>query len=267
MIRTEERKLLAPEKEGDRCAIIEVRHLTHRFDSGQGGIFDISLSIAKGEFVLVAGANGSGKTTLLRHLNGLLLPQQGEVSVDGISVKKDPAKARRKVGMVFQDTDSQIVGQTVYEDVAFGPENLCWKRATIDQTVRRVLTEFDLAHLSDQSPHLLSGGERRRLTIAGVLAMRPEVLVMDEPFTNLDYPGVKQILTHIVRLHRQGHTIVLAAHDLEKVGDLAQRIVIMSKGCVAADGPILEVLPQVEQFDIRPPCALRYGKAVASWLS
>ncbi len=267
MIRTGDHQHLVPEKNEDRCTIIEVRHLTHRFDGGPGGVFDISLSIERGEFVLIAGANGSGKTTLLRHLNGLLLPQQGGVSVDGISVAKDPAQARRKVGMVFQDTDSQIVGQTVYEDVAFGPENLCWERVTIDQTVRRVLTEFDLAHLSDQSPHLLSGGERRRLTIAGVLAMRPEVLVMDEPFANLDYPGVKQILLHIVRLHRQGHTIVLAAHDLEKVGELAQRLVIMSKGRVAADGPILEVLPHVERFDIRLPCAMRFGKAVTSWLN
>ena len=267
MMQTDGEKCLVAEKGGDGSLIIEARNLTHQFEGGMGGVRDVSLSIRKGEFVLVAGANGSGKTTLLRHLNGLLLPQKGEVLVAGISVTRDPAMARRKVGMVFQDADSQIVGQTVYEDVAFGPENLCWKRASIDRAVGEVLAELGLTHLADQSPHLLSGGERRRLTIAGVLAMRPEVLVMDEPFANLDYPGVRQILRHILQLHQKGHTIVMAAHDLEKVGILAQRLVIMSKGEVAADGPTLEMLPLAERFDIRAPCATRFGKEVTSWLS
>lgn len=267
MMGTGDNRIPSLEKAQESRPIIEVRQLTHRFEGGVGGIFDITLSIRRGQFVMIAGANGSGKTTLLRHLNGLLLPQAGEVVVDGKSVAEDLSRARRKVGMVFQDADSQIVGQTVYEDVAFGPENLCWKRASIDQAVRQVIEELDLAHLSDQSPHLLSGGERRRLTIAGVLAMHPEVLVMDEPFANLDYPGVKQILTHIIRLHQKGHTIVMAAHDLEKVGLLAQRLMIMSKGRVAADGPTLEMLPLAEQFDIRPPCAMRFGREVTSWLN
>lgn len=247
--------------------IISVRRLTHRFKEHGAGVFDVSLSIRSGQFVLIAGANGSGKTTLLKHLNGLLLAQEGEVVVDGVSVAKDPARARRKVGMVFQDADAQVVGQTVYEDIAFGPENLCWERSAVDQAVRRVLIELDLVQLSNQSPHLLSGGELRRLTIAGVLAMRPQVLVLDEPFANLDYPGVRQILTHLLRLHQKGHTIVMAAHDLEKVGTLAQRLVILDKGRIAADGPIREILPLAEQFDIRTPCALRFGKEVTSWLS
>jgi len=246
---------------------IEVKHVTHRFGSGTRGISDISLKIPKGQFVLIAGANGSGKTTLLRHLNGLLLPQQGEVIVDGVSVRQDLSRARRKVGMVFQDSDSQIVGQTVYEDVAFGPENLCWTREVIDRSVRQVLKELDLFDFSDQSPHLLSGGERRRLTIAGVLAMHPDVLVLDEPFANLDYPGVRQVLTHLIRLHQDGHTIVVAAHDLEKIGSLAQRLVIMAKGRIVADGPVMAVLPQAEQFDVRLPCAFRLGQTVTSWLN
>ena len=247
--------------------VIVVKNLTHRFEGGAGGIFDISFNIQKGQFVLIAGANGSGKTTLLRHFNGLLLPQLGEVYVDGVSVEKDLSRARRKVGMVFQDADSQIVGQTVYEDVAFGPENLCWPREAIDHTVQRVMEELGLVHLSHQSPHLLSGGERRRLAIAGVLAMHPDVIVMDEPFANLDYPGVRQILEHIVRLHQGGHTIVVAAHDLEMIGTLAQRLVIMDRGRISADGPFREVLPLAEQFDIRLPCALRFGQTLTSWLN
>ncbi|WP_054030885.1 energy-coupling factor ABC transporter ATP-binding protein [Desulfatitalea tepidiphila] len=246
---------------------IEIKHLTHHFEGGTGGITDVSLNIQKGQFLLIAGANGSGKTTLLRHLNGLLLPQQGEVIVDGVSVRKDLLRARRKVGMVFQDSESQIVGQTVYEDVAFGPENLCWPREAIDRSVRQVLRELDLSDFCDQSPHLLSGGERRRLTIAGVLAMHPDVIVLDEPFANLDYPGVRQVLTHLLRLHQDGHTIVVAAHDLEKVGCLAQRLVIMVKGRIVADGPVMTVLPQAEKFDVRLPCAFRLGQAVTSWLN
>jgi biotin transport system ATP-binding protein len=124
-----------------------------------------------------------------------------------------------------------------------------------------------LTHLALQSPHLLSGGERRRLAIAGVLAMRPRVIVMDEPFANLDYPGIRQILAHIVRLHRSGHTIVISAHDLEKVAAHAQRLVILEGGRLVADGPVANVLPTVERFGIRLPYAARMGLPLDSWLN
>jgi biotin transport system ATP-binding protein len=144
--------------------------------------------------VVVAGPNGSGKTTLIRHLNGLLLPTEGCVKVAGISVQKDPMRARRLVGMMFQDADSQIVGETVYGDVAFGPENLRLDNDQIRERVALALDVVGLKNFAEQRPHLLSGGEKRRLAIAGILAMEPKIIAFDEPFASLDYPGVKQVL-------------------------------------------------------------------------
>ncbi|MBR9979734.1 MAG: ABC transporter ATP-binding protein [Desulfatitalea sp.] len=251
----------------DSRPIIAAERLSHRFAPAGRGLHDITLTIPRGQFVVLAGPNGSGKSTLLRHFNGLLLPQVGTVRVDGISVAKDVARARRTVGMVFQDAESQIVGETVRDDVAFGPENLCWSRGMVDAAVQATMDRLGLSHLADQSPHLLSGGERRRLAIAGVLAMRPDVLVLDEPFANLDYPGIREVLQQVVALHQEGHTIILAAHDLEKVVGHAQRLIIMDKGRIAADGPVANVLPLVERFDIRMPCQARLGLPVTSWLN
>lgn len=247
--------------------IIQVNNLTHRLGDGRLALDSIDLNIPKGAFVVIAGANGSGKTTLLRYFNGLYLAPKGRVVVDGIDVRHDVRGTRAKVGMVFQDADSQIVGETVWDDVAFGPENLSLPADDIRRTVDSVLDWVGLTHLSLQSPHLLSGGERRRLAIAGVLAMKPQVIVMDEPFANLDYPGIRQILAHIVRLHSSGHTIVLSAHDLEKVIAHAQRLVVLEGGRLVADGPTADVLPTVEHFGIRLPCSARMGMPLESWLN
>ncbi len=245
---------------------IEIQNLSHRFDNGVMGIDNINLNIGAGEFVVFAGMNGSGKTTLLRHLNGLLTPSSGGVRLDGIGVADDPKRARQLVGMVFQNADSQIVGETVYDDVAFGPENLGLDPATIAKRVKRALEAVNLSAHANQRPHLLSGGEKRRLAIAGVLAMGSQVLVFDEPFSNLDYPGVRQVLNQIVSLHRAGRTILIATHDLEKVIYHAQRLVILREGRIVQDGPPNGDLIQVERFGVRAPCASRFGKEPLSWL-
>ncbi len=247
--------------------VIEIENLCHRFSDGTLGLDNINLAIQKGDFVVISGQNGSGKTTLLRHLNGLLSPETGTVRLDGILVSKDLARARQMVGMVFQDSDSQIVGETVYDDVAFGPENLCLDRQVIKRRVDRALQITGLMDLADQRPHLLSGGEKRRLTIAGILAMEPEVLVFDEPFSNLDYPGVQQVLTQILSLHQAGHTILIAAHDLEKVIAHAHRLVIMLGGKIVRDGLPDQLIGELEAFGIRAPCAFRLGMEVQSWLN
>ncbi len=197
--------------------IIEIDNLSHRFEDGTLGLDSISLQIREGAFVVVAGPNGSGKTTLIRHLNGLLLPTTGSIKLAGVSVQHDLLRARRLVGMMFQDADSQIVGETVSEDVAFGPENLQLDRNQISKRVKQALIAVGLTDFADQSSHLLSGGEKRRLAIAGILAMEPKVIAFDEPFASLDYPGVKQVLKQILVLHRSGHTILVVTHDLEKV--------------------------------------------------
>lgn len=247
--------------------IIRVDRLSHRFADGTVGLDRVTLAIGRGAFVLVAGANGSGKTTLLRHLNGLLRPTSGSVVVDGVSVPENPRRARTLVGMVFQDADSQIVGETVREDVAFGPENLKLAPGEIDKRVAGALAATGLEALADQRPHLLSGGEKRRLAIAGVLAMDPRVLVLDEPFSNLDYLGVRDVLSRVVALHRQGRTILLTTHDLGKVAAHADRLVMMQSGRIACDGTPREVIDRSEEFGVRRPRAAALGVEALSWLN
>jgi len=247
--------------------IITIENLSHRFADGRFGLQAIDLTIATGSFVVICGPNGSGKTTLLRHLNGLLQPTTGSVTVDGVAVAADLRRARQRVGMVFQDADSQIVGETVYDDVAFGPENLGLARVEIDRRVRRALANVGLEHFADQSPHRLSGGEKRRLAIAGVLAMGPRVIVFDEPFSNLDFPGVKQVLQQIVDLHRAGHTVLVTTHDIEKIIPHAERLIVIQGGRIQRDGPPRTLLTEVERFGVRAPCAVKWGREVTSWLS
>lgn len=249
------------------AAIIEIDNLTHRFADGTVGLDEITLEIEAGAFVVIAGANGSGKTTLLRHLNGLLLPTSGTVRVAGACVRKNPMQARVLVGMMFQDADSQIVGETVRDDVAFGPENLRLDRAEIDRRVGEALAATGLMPLADKRPYLLSGGEKRRLAIAGILAMRPQVIVFDEPFSNLDYPGVRQVLDQILRQHRAGCTIVVTTHDLEKVLAHADRLVFMRGGKIEADGPPPVLIARAESFGVRSPRAAHLGVEALSWLN
>ena len=247
--------------------IIEIENLSHRYSNGTLGIENINLNIRAGSFVAIAGLNGSGKTTLLRHLNGLLLPSEGTVRLDGLNVADNLLQARQFVGMMFQDADSQIVGETVYEDVAFGPENLRLDRSQVQSRVDIALRAVGLTELAHRRPHLLSGGEKRRLAIAGILAMKPRVIVFDEPFSSLDYPGVKQVLHHILALHKSGHTILVTTHDLEKIIAHVDRLIIMQGGKIAKDGIPAEVMSEVEAFGVRKPCRFRLGLEVESWLN
>lgn len=247
--------------------IIEIENLTHRFADGTSGLTDVDLEVSEGAFVVIAGPNGSGKTTLLRHLNGLLLPTSGTVRLDGFSVARNLIKARQMVGMIFQDPDSQIVGETVYDDIAFGPENLGLARSKIKKRVSAALDIVGLTELADQRPHLLSGGEKRRLAIAGILAMQPRVIVFDEPFSSLDYPGVKQVLRQILALHQSGHTIIVTTHDLEKVLAHADRLIFMNNGRIERDGSPQEIVHEAETYGVRIPCATRLGMDMTTWLN
>jgi biotin transport system ATP-binding protein len=248
-------------------SIIQISHLFHRFADGTQGLDDVTLTFKEGEFTVVAGANGSGKTTLLRHINGLLFSESGTVTVCGQSVKADPFAARQQVGLVFQDADSQIVGETVYDDVAFGPENLSLDRQQINQRVNQALAAVDLSGFENKVPHHLSGGEKRRLAIAGVLAMAPRVLMMDEPFSNLDYPAICRVLGHILDLHKNGRTIIITTHDLEKVIAHAQRLVVMEKGRVVNDGRPADAIIDIERYGIRPPCSVQFGQGIRPWVN
>ncbi|MCP3955619.1 MAG: ABC transporter ATP-binding protein [Desulfobacterales bacterium] len=248
-------------------SLIEIDNLTCLFSDGTLALNGIDLFIDAGSFLLLAGRNGAGKTTLLRHLNGLLVPDSGEVRLDRVPVAKDLPRARQMVGMVFQDADSQIVGETVFDDVAFGPENLCWPTQKIKTKVGAALESVGIAALADHRPHTLSGGEKRRLAIAGILVMDPQVIILDEPFSNLDYPGTVQVLKTIADLHAGGRTVIITTHDIEKVFALADRMVIMERGRIVRDGRPMEVVADTEKFGIRMPCALKAGGEVASWLT
>ena len=238
-------------------SLLRIQNLTYRHPEGSDCLRDIDLVVEEGEFIIIAGRNGSGKTTLCKHFNGLLQPEEGSVLLHGVPIREDIRRARQAVGMVFQNADSQIVGETVSADIAFGPENLRLSREEIDRRVEQALHIVGLEPLRDHSPHILSGGEKRRLAIAGVLAMQPRIIVLDEPFASLDYPGSLQILDRILRLWRDNRTIVVVSHDLELVAAHAGRIIVMEKGKIVRDGKPKEVLPDIERFGIRLPHCVR----------
>jgi len=247
--------------------IIEVRNLSHRFGDGTFGVENINLSIQKGTFTILAGPNGSGKTTLCLHFNGLLKPTSGEILLHGSSISKNLRLARQKVGMVFQNSDSQIVGETVYADVAFGPENLCLSKGDINGRVLDALRIVGMDTKLEQNPFTLSAGEKRRLSIAGVLAMKPEFLIFDEPFSNLDFPSSTEVLEQILELHRAGQTILIIAHDLEKVVHHAGRLIVMSAGNIVLDGLPSQIIASVEDFGVEKPCNCRSTGGSNAWLS
>ncbi len=247
-------------------SLIEVQGVSHHFADGTIALRRITLAIADGDLLLLAGRNGSGKTVLMKHLNGLLRATEGRILLEGRPIEEDLPGTRRKVGLVFQDPDAQLVGQTVREEVAFGPENLRLPEEEVERRVEAALSAVGLSALADHAPRRLSGGEKRRLAVAGVLAMEPRLIIFDEPFSGLDYPGVRQVLREILRLHGGGHTIVVITHEIEKILGHATRLVIMDGGCIVGDGRPAELLDRLEDHGIRRPAVNGQGVAGVTWL-
>jgi len=234
-------------------AILEVKSLTHRFTSGTLGLDNVNFSLDQGSFNILAGRNGSGKTVLMKHLNGLLQATSGEVFIDGRSVASNGTWARTRVGLIFQDPDSCMVGQTIQEDTAFGLENQGIPRKEIDEHVQSILTRLGLWEKKDFPPRLLSGGEKKRVTLAGVLVMAPDILILDEPFVGLDYPGVRDILSLLVELHRGGQTILVITHDLEKILAHGDNLLLMDNGTIVKSGAPADLIDVIEDLGIRRP--------------
>ena len=210
----------------------------------------VSLEIEEGSFVAVLGHNGCGKSTLAKHMNAILLPSGGTVYVDGIDTSDETRllDIRRAVGMVFQNPDNQIVANVVEEDVAFAPENLGVPPAQIRHRVDDALKAVNMYHYREHAPHLLSGGQKQRVAIAGVIAMQPRCIVLDEPTAMLDPIGRKDVLNTIKRLNRErGVTVVLTTHHMDEAAQ-AGRLVVMAKGKVVADGTPKSVFSQVEEL-------------------
>ena len=232
--------------------MLSVRNLVHRYGD-TAAVDGVSLDVADGECVLLTGANGSGKTTLVRHCNGLLGPDEGEVLVNGTPVEDDLVAARASVGMVFQNPRDGFVGATVGSDVAFGPENLGLPRGEVDARVEEALDAVELGGRRDERVADLSGGEQERVAIAAALAMRPDHLVLDEPFTGLDWPARQSVLDRLRALSDRGTSLVVVTHDLRDVWSLADRVVAMRDGEVALRGAPEDVRDSLPDAGVRPP--------------
>jgi biotin transport system ATP-binding protein len=232
--------------------LLELRNVSHRFPNGLYGIRNITLSIEKGDLALLAGENGSGKTVLMKHINCLLKPTEGDILLDGVPVGNDETETRRKVGLVFQNPEHQIVGQTIGEDVAFGPKNLGLPQNEIDDRVGRALKTVGFQEEAHRQPYTLSGGEKRKLAIAGILAMDPEILILDEPFSGLDFPGCRMVVRQILHLHREGHTIIVITHDLGKIFAKTTKLFILHQGKLVFQGKPSEGVSQLPLYGIRP---------------
>jgi len=214
--------------------------LAYAYPDGTQALFGVDLEVAKGERVALLGPNGAGKTTLILHLNGILTPGHGSVHVAGLPVvKENLAEIRRRVGVVFQDPDDQLFMPTVRDDVAFGPANLGITGAELEARVSRALQQVDMADFAERPPHHLSFGQRRRVALATVLAMEPEILVLDEPTSNLD-PASRRELADILR--SLDVTLLIVTHDLPYALELCPRSAILSDGLIVADGPTREIL-------------------------
>ena len=234
---------------------INVEHISYSYpgvDDTPGTVVfqDLSLTVEAGSFVAVLGGNGCGKSTLAKHFNSILLPSGGKVYVCGMDTSDEDRliQIRRSVGMVFQNPDNQIVANVVEEDVAFGPENLGVASPAIRQRVDQALKQVGMYEYRDHAPHLLSGGQKQRIAIAGVIAMEPKCIVLDEPTAMLDPRGRREVLETVTRLNREkGITVVLITHHMDEAAK-ADRVVVLHRGQVALDGAPKQVFSQVEKL-------------------
>ena len=235
--------------------IISINDLVYEYKDEDSGdvnrvLNGISLNVRKGEFLAVLGHNGSGKSTPAKHMNAILTPTSGKVFVDGIDTSdaEQLFEIRRRVGMVFQNPDNQMVATIVEEDVAFAPENLGIPRGEIRKRVDEALETVGMTAFKRHAPHMLSGGQKQRIAIAGVLAMKPEVLVMDEPTAMLDPSGRAEVLRTVKKLNRdEGMTVVLITHYMDEAVQ-ADRTVVIDNGSIAMEGTPEQVFPQVEKL-------------------
>ena len=237
--------------------IMETEHLSHIYDQGttfaRAALDDINLSFGKGEFVGIIGHTGSGKSTLIQHMNALLKPSSGRVLLDGEDIHSDKSKlktVRQRVGLVFQYPEHQLFEATIYKDVAFGPTAMGLPAGEVDKRVRASLRLVGLPEdVYEKSPFELSGGQKRRAAIAGVLAMKPDVLILDEPTAGLDPAGRDAILNQVKAMHEVvGNTVILVSHNMEDVSRLADRIIVMAEGRVILSGSPADVFSKPEKL-------------------
>jgi len=239
--------------------LVEARDLAFRYPDGHPALDGVSFTIHHGESVAIIGGNGAGKSTLLLHLNGVLTPDRGEVRIGDFPITRaNLAEVRHTVGMIFQDADDQLFMPTVFDDVAFGLGQQGLAPDDLDARVMRALETVGAAHLRSRPPYRLSGGEKRIVSIAGVLVMQPSILVMDEPTSGLDPAARRRLIALLASFE---HTKIIASHDLDLVLDLCTRVLVMNQGRIEADGPPDEVFVDtalLQRCNLEAPPSWRY---------
>ncbi|WP_327051897.1 energy-coupling factor ABC transporter ATP-binding protein [Halomicrococcus gelatinilyticus] len=248
----------------DESPLVDLTCGAHTYADGTVGMHDVEFSVYPGEVVALVGGNGAGKSTLLEHLNATLVPDDGELVVDGTPITEDnKAHARKEVGFVFQDADTQLVAPTVLDDVMFGLQNYGVPGDEAKERAREALATVDAGHLEDRIPHYLSGGEKRLVGIAGVLVLEPSVVVLDEPLAGLDPERSRLVGERIHRIHEEGISVVLSTHDLDFAAEVADRVCVMVDGNVAGCGTPREVFYDdalLDQANLHPPGAVRVAR-------
>ena len=237
--------------------MIDAKDLHFTYPTGLEALRGINLTIDDGEFLAVMGQNGAGKTTLVKHFNGLLKPTKGEVLVNGVSTRDvSVAKLARNVGFVFQNPDHQLFSETVEEEIAFALKNFGFEEAVIEKQVDWALNLLDVTHYRKTSPFMLSGGERKRVALASILAWDPQIIILDEPTIGQDYQQKEKLQQFILQLNAQKKTVIVVTHDVEFVAECNPRVILMSQGKILAEGIAKEILTNqklVAQASIVPP--------------
>lgn len=218
---------------------LETKDLSYTYHDGTQALKKVNIKIKKGEKIAIMGPNGAGKSTLFSHFNGLNEPTSGHVEIDGEKIvfeRDELLKVRQKVGIVFQDPNDQLFAPTVKEDVAFGPMNLGLDYDEVERRIKESLEMVGMAGFEDKTPHHLSGGQQKRVAIAGIIAMRPEIMILDEPTAGLDPEGVDKVLNILNNLNKEGMSIVISSHDIEMVSQFADKIFVLYDGVIIAEG-------------------------------
>jgi len=247
--------------------ILQTRNLEHIFPNGHKVLKGINLRLKEGQLYVLGGENGCGKTVLMKHLNGLLKATAGKVEYKGADISRNLKAVRQKIGLVFQNSDNQLFRPTLKQDIAFGPENLGWNKEKISEAVNNALHDMGLIEYADERPHILSGGWKKRAAIAGILAMDPEIICFDEPFTGLDLQGVRQVTESILHLKKSGKTLLIITHDLEKILAHADQLILMKEGQISRQDTPENLMSGLEDFNIRIPWGTSRNIETMTWLN
>lgn len=251
-------------------AAVETSGVSFVYEGGHQALFDVDVRVGAGEFVALVGQNGSGKTTLAKHFNGILRPTSGRVTIDGVDVANQPTtNLARRIGYCYQNPDHQIFAHTVRAELEFGPQNLGVDTGVVRERVERLLDVVGLQHMADSYPFGLSRGERQKVAVASVLAMEPQIVIVDEPTTGLDWLGGQAMMDIIRGMHDDGRTVIVITHDMHLVAEYAERVIVMADGRKVADGTPGAVFREDDALNraaLRPPQVFRISRLVPDLL-